>query len=733
MNNKRNILLLGLAGLLLASCGGTSESISSNSGAPSISESMSSEDIISSIDSVVSSSEVENGQTITGKGIDIQVNGPFIKSLSRSVYVTFQNESYRGEEVVFEVDNDLVASIADLDELMGPSGYDYSYMPEALVKGVASGTFGIHVYLKNHPEVEVLRYFEVKEKEEGRAMPQGVFASLTSSMKVETTQNQFEFDKNYDGKEEGAYETTTIFEETGAASTDVSTGPRTDAYCFIENNLKTNTTKTYSYYRTNGNKAGTEVINEKNLVTVNKIVDEDGYDYSWGATPYWNFFAAEEYATAEDFVSFDNGNTYIFTGDFMQASYLCYSLFLSPFSPDDFFILVQKDGSMNFYVNVDPTFDPTTKASDKKYGQVLTGSFTELGTAEVPHLTPYAHESYHDNVNEAISKMANLQQYKAHVTANFSSGNGDSELTFTYTEDTIDQVITQDGDTVHSGIHRVDSEHYFQYSVNSSGQVVRQKDVAAYWHDPEKGVKRYPTFSFVGEIFESLGNNVYQTRGDLGYITAYTSYLPVAFSYCDWDQPVKITLNEDNYITKLETTTTYFDETIDLTIEYSEFGTATHGLDFDSTITEIIVTGWDDDPEAKGMLYTDLCNWIIDGTPLAELLPFYDCPVGWSGVIGWLQSDRGYEFLETGKFELAGGSVDYDTMNAFLAAYKAACIAAGYAETTETEKQTGGTIYRNDKGYEVSFAQKVNSWNGYATSTVVIGFRAPADVTEYVG
>ena len=61
-----------------------------------------------------------------------------------------------------------------------------------------------------------------------------------------------------------------------------------------------------------------------------------------------------------------------------------------------------------------------------------------------------------------------------------------------------------------------------------------------------------------------------------------------------------------------------------------------------------------------------------------------------------------------------------------------ACEKAGYVATGEKEPQTGGIIYRNDKGYEISIAQKVNPWNGYATSYCRVGFRAPQEITQYV-
>ncbi|MDY2913845.1 MAG: hypothetical protein SOV58_04350 [Candidatus Enteromonas sp.] len=734
-HTKRNIAQIALLAFLLASCGTPSSSSnpeSSSSNGSSIQESASSEDVLSSVDSLVSSSEVDTNLAITGKGIDIQINGLLIKGQSRSVYVTYQNESYRGQEVVFEVDDPEVAEINDLEELMSPSGYDYSFMPEALVKGLSRGRVGIHVYLKNKPSVEVRRFFEVKDKEDGMPLNPSVFASLTSSLKIQTVQNQYEYDASYAAKEEGAYELTTIFEETGAASTDVSTGPRTDAYAFIETNRKTNVTKTYQYYRTSGNKVGKETINAHNQVAVEKIVDEDGLDYAWGSTPYWNFFAEAQYATSEDFVTFDKGNTYVYTGDFLQASYLCYSLFLSPFSPDDFYLLMQKDGTIDFYVNVDPTFDPSTKRSDKKYGQTLTGSFLERGTAEVSHLTPYPHEDFHDPLNEAIAKMGNLQCYKSHLTIDYSSSDeGDAEIFFTYNEDNVDQIVVQGGESTHTGIHKIDANNYFKYSVNSDQVVVRESDVAAYWHSPENNVKRYPTFDFVGEIFESLGNRVYQTRGDLGYITTYASYLPAAFSYCDYDEPVKITLSEDNYIAKLEVTSTYFDEKVTLVIEYSDFLSASTGLDFDHTITEIVVTGWNDDPEAKG-LYRDMQKWFIDGVSLDSIIPFCQCPVGWSGYVGRIQSDLGFEYFDTKSFVFADGSIDQEKMNQFIADYQEACEKAGYVATGEKEPQTGGIIYRNDKGYEISIAQKVNPWNGYATSYCRVGFRAPKEITQYV-
>ena len=116
-------------------------------------------------------------------------------------------------------------------------------MPEALVTPKCAGRFFIHAYLEEDPSIEVKRYFEIKEKADGEPMPEDTFQLLTSSLKVKTTQEQYAYDLNYGEKLEYNYELTTIFEETGAASTDVSVGPRTDAYSLTEKNLQPGATR----------------------------------------------------------------------------------------------------------------------------------------------------------------------------------------------------------------------------------------------------------------------------------------------------------------------------------------------------------------------------------------------------------------------------------------------------------------------------------------------------------
>lgn len=707
MTKAKGLLLLATSAMLLASCG-----------EPPIDSSIPEESSTDSVPSI-STSEVEGPSPITGKGIDLEVRGAFFVGNSRSVYVTFQQEK-RGN-VIFETSDETTAEISSLQDLMAESGYDYTLMPEALVTPKCAGRFFIHAYLEEDPSIEVKRYFEIKEKADGESMPEDTFQLLTSSLKVKTTQEQYAYDLNYDEKLEYNYELTTIFEETGAASTDVSVGPRTDAYSLTEKNLQTGATKTYQYVRTANNKVGREYVSIDNEVLSEKIVDEDGNDRAWANSAYTNFFADNTIVTPESFVTFDGGTSYHFIGEWLDASYLCYPLFLSGFTPDDIVLFMNKDGTIGFHIQVDPTFDSATHKNNVKYGQILYGTFSEFGTAEIEHAKPYEHQDYHDAVGTALQKMKDARNYKVHFTYDYSSDNDyDVDETLIFEENTIDQSYSVGPNSFHTGIRKIDATHYYKYTVNSENQVEKNSTVNAYWHNPASGVNRYPTFRGAPEIFTKNQDGSYSTSADHGVAVIYMSYLPTSSSYVSWDSPLTITLSEDGYIASASTKGTYFDEEITLNIEFSEFGTASTGLDFDNIVDNTIVKTWEEDPEAQGGLLNNMNEWTIEGTPLPQVLPFLDSPVGWSGVVGWLQSNPTFCYVQTGQFLNADKTTDQASLDKFVADYKAILLASGYVATSETDSQNdGATLYRNEKNYTISVAQE-KSWNDYPQPSVRI-------------
>lgn len=708
MQKKLVALALLSGAMILASCGNDNPPPAGSTGAGT---------------SQNTSSESSGSSPITGKGIDISINGPLIASTSRSVYVTFDS-SVKPGEVVFESSDPAIAEVVDMAEIMGEQGYDYTYMPEGYVKAKSSGTFALRAYLKSNPSVEVKRYFDVKSKEEGDPLPAETFQKLTSSMKVETTQEQYIYDLNYNKILDNQYELTTIFEETGAASTDAQTGPRTDAYSFTEKNVKTGKTTDYRYVRTSGNKVGQEYIDLQNRVASAVVIDGEGQEHAWGNSAYTNFFGDPEMATADSFVSFDGGSTYHLVADYMNASYLCFPLFLAGFVPDDFVLMPQKDGTIDFHVNVDPTFDSATKENNRKFGQVLNGTFSEFGTAEFPHLQPYAHEAYHDDVETTLKKMANLKNYQVHFTFDYSSGNdSDIEETIVFNEDTILETSTIGGVTKRTGIRKIDDTHYYKYKVEDGGQVVKTANVNAYWHSPENRVVRYPDFRMASEIFEKNSNGSYQTRGLLGAAITYMSYLPAAAGYADYENPTVITLSPDGYVASASTTSTYFDEEVTINIEFSAYENASHGLDFDNVIDDVAPTTWAEDPLVPQILVKNMLDWTVEGITLDQVLPYAQSSVGYNDAVGWLQSNPTYCYVETKRFLLASGDPDQEAIDAFIAKYQETLTAAGYVATAEKDADNNnGVLYENAQGYRISVAQGKNFWNDYLQPYVRVMF-----------
>lgn len=719
MQKNKWLYVFALSAMLLASCGGDD---SSSSSAGDIDSSSSDSVVEDPSSSTSGSGDVEGPSPITGKGIDLQVRGGFFVGNSRSVYVTFQQEK-RGN-VIFETSDETTATISSLQDLMVESGYDYTLMPEALVTPKCAGKFFIHAYLEDDPSIEVKRYYEIKDKDDGEVMPEETFNLLTSSLKVETTQEQYAYDLNYQEKLEYSYELTTIFEETGAASTDASIGPRTDAYSLTEKNTQTGAVKTYKYVRTPNNKVGREYVSIENQVLSEKIVDEDGYDYAWGNSAYTNFFADETIVTNESFVSFDKGASYHFVGEWLDASYLCYPLFLAGFTPDDIILFMNKDGTIGFHIQVEPTFDSSTHKNDVKYGQILYGTFSEFGTAEIEHAKPYEHQDYHDAIGVALEKMKNARNYKVHFTYDYSSDNSsDVDETLIFEENTIDQSYSVGTNHYHTGIRKVDDTHYFKYTVNSDNQVEKNSTVNAYWHDASQGVVRYPTFRGAPEIYTKNQDGSYSTSADHGVAIIYMSYLPTSASYVSWDSPVTITLNEDGHIATASTKGTYFDEEVTLNIEFSEFGTASTGLDFENIVDNTVAHSWEEDPEAQGLLIKNMNEWTVEGVPLPQVLPFLDSPVGWAGVVGWLQSKPTFCYVSTGKFLNADKTTDQASLDKFIADYQAVLVASGYVATSETDPENDNAIlYKNAKNYKISVHQEKNSWNAYYQPAVKICF-----------
>lgn len=650
-------------------------------------------------------------------GMSLMMMGGLNKNAIRSVYAIFDDKS-ADVELTWATDN---AAVVEIYTTFGGS------MPEALLSARGIGTATIYAYETGNP-ANIHASYEVTVAE-GMAMSDDIYAQLMGGIKFTTDQSYYAYQADYQPIAQGGYDIVTVYEESRESADTITGIEQTDKYMFTMTDKDTGESDELIRVRSGGGDVATEYITKDNTIGYNLIRDEDGYTMDYDTTLYPNQFAAGWACSPASFVTTDGGKTYHFIDSVYGASYLISSLYGDSFTADDIYVTVENGVPTELTMVVDP-YNPDEDAG-VKYGQVVTSTISDIGTAEVPSPEPYAHAAYHDKIGTAIDNMAALENYKVTYTIAFSSVEK-STYEITMTEDTIDQKYTSTSaagvtTSAQSGVHATAEDFYFEYTV-IGGEIIKGEEHRSYWNKPEDGISRYPTFEFAPEIFEeTTTENVYAAHEGTEAFVHYMAYFPANSGY--WNvTSATITLDGNGHIASASFAGDLLEDPFTCEITFSDFGTASTGLDFDA-MDDTVPTSWAEDPNAY--FVSNLQEWTIDGKTLDQIIPYTYCPVGYSDGVGWMRDDLAVCYFDTDYFETADGEYDEALANAFIEDFTANLVAAGFVETEGKEALNNNATQYTKDGISISITRYYADWSGTYLSYLRVMVRVD-DATRLV-
>ncbi|MDY3047715.1 MAG: hypothetical protein SOR23_05730 [Candidatus Enterosoma sp.] len=681
--NKTKITLISLLTMLLplAACEKKESSIP-NSGtvAPSTSTDKVSESDKSS----------EEDKLHVDDRLEVHMFGSLYKDAVRSIYVN--QIGVTGDIEWTSSDESIVA--------IGTSPLN-GVMPEVNLLANNYGRAVITAALKDDPSI--YSEYEVIVSDNFLEMTDDLFSSVSSSLKMESVETYYTYDELYNRTESGKSTSTTIFEENDDQSNGGMNDNLTDAYQFSgkESNGKTFERK----YVRDGRYLASEYLDFQNNVRKQRLSNTDGETMLWQAAPYFNYLGSASYVKNSDFVSFDDGKTYHFIGGYETAEQICLNFYQTDISPDDMYFTVEDDAITSFHVVVDP-YKGDSNTEDgiyEKYGMEITSTLSQLNTATIEHLEKYKHESYQDPISGAIKAMASSKNYKASVTRK-TFGSASENVTYTYTEDTID-IVSSVGNEIltHSGIHKVDDNNYYEYEHNDkTGVTTITKKHAAIFDGVDssgKKVNRYPTFDFAAEIFDKTADaSIFISRGDNAQFISYCSYLPQTWTLLHaYLGEGTIKLDGSGHLSQASATMSDGEKEYALTIDYSSFATAKVAIDFAKATEPAHPTTFE---EAYPNLAKEMKAWNI-----YDAVPFLYYEPGYSDSVGMERDSDGNPncaYLRT----LMVDDDKADVATKFIADYKQLLLDNGYTLTSEKD-QKGYDLYQKGD-YKISVGNELN-------------------------
>ena len=677
--NKKSIILCLASAMLLSACAtinsGSEPSSVETSGNPITS----SDDATSETQESLPSAPTPSSESIDSKvGFKVVMFGDLYPNQMRSIYAVL-DEGKTGN-VIFESDNEEIVRCSN----------DQERGNEALLVAVSTGEVTISAHFEDDPTKVLTKKVIVKN---GTALPESTFEKLTGGMKVTMSQSLYDYDDNLEPTLYKAYDVTTIYEE----NEDYASYPyhNTDAYQINVTEHGTNKVDFAKAYVRNGTRLAVEYINSNNQIGKASQFDDEGEEYRWVNSYYENQFKFDEESDEEaiviagDFETYDGGKTYHYVGDGIWATtYLTVSLVMSNITPDDFVITVDGD-NLGFYIVTDPA---STTGSTEKGGTVISGKVSEIGTATIDHLQPYAHESYHDALETARKELAGAKNYTTVYTLKDDEGT----LTYThiFTEDTIEQKIVDEKGNVkaHDGAHKTDTG-YFTYEVDdSTGKLTKTKDYTSDFDSAD--VRRYPSFDFAVEILGRQENGSYVSKGDYtSDFVRYCWYLPTGWlnSY-SVDDDVEVTLKDGHFSTmkaNFVLSSTYGSDEVEFEGAYSNIETSAVDHDWAKIETPTEPTNF------PATLLASLKEWGVD-----EVIPYlYPTNTGYADEAAYRakysndeEEYAKYASFITNKFETSAQRDDY------IEKYKALLLEKNWTLTNEEDADFGYMYYLDPTG-----------------------------------
>jgi len=645
-----------------------------------------------------------------GDGMSLFMYGDLYYQQMRSIYVKFDNQTTSGN-IIWETSDESIIRVSEMD----------SVMPEALLTAMGYGEATITATLESDSSIKASKTIKIDDT--GKYMPSDLYESLMYSMKLDVTESLINYDENYNTSVEQTYNLTTIFEENKDSHVDELTTNLTDAFQLIEKDNTTNATKDYTFVRSNGGQLAKERINLQNEVSyeILRLGDEgEETTVKFDSTYYTNPFGRDDLSTNEDWLTFDNGKTYHFVGGSYASNYFSAHLFLSSISPDDMILSFNEDSTIGIDVYIDPCIDSDNPTEKKKYGSEYHGTISELGKATIEHLKPFEHLAYHDNVEKSITNMKNLKNYSLTYTLDYETDDeNDETYKFVYLEDTIDQIyIKNNGVSTHTGIHKKDDGSYYEYSYNESTKelLITEDHPNAKWEDMDKNLYRYPTFDFASEIFESTEKeNTYISRTDNGGFIQYCAYLPSKMNYYDLDDDATITLTSDNnYIEKISSSISAFDEQLAFDATFSSFNETSLDIDFSTAKKPSTPTTWEEG--VTSYLYQEMLGYNI-----VKYLPYLYIEEGYDSA-AWNRNYTNGAYLETNEFETV------EKQEQFIIDYQNLLVENGYTKSEEQDANNDNAYFYIKDGAKVSVAKELNWNNNYTMKVKIWVFADDIDV-----
>lgn len=683
---------------LLGSCGKTTEPSTQPSTNPSATPTPKPNTSGTGKDTTSSNKELH-----TDDRIKLKMMGNLYPNQQRSIYAIV--DEYGNKDVNWTSSDESIVRVLRLENQEQEEALLTS-MPDKFGTVIIKATMADDESVYSEMEVTV---------EEGEAMNEDMFKTVTGAAKFNINEKLYDYDYELNPTEEGDTDLEIIFEENDDSYLFNLEYNLTDAYSVTAyDNIKQKETMNQAYVR-NGSSLSKEYIDINNKLAKETLTNDEGNKRSFDAN-YANFLGVtggeSDYFSYEDFATFDGGETYHYIGGYYYETLIPLMLLRrSNVALDDLYFSVTNGVIDGVTMVVDPA---ATNESDPdtKYGFIATGTISEIGTAKIKHVEPFTHEAYHDTIETARNASASSHNYTVKYSLDY--GSSVNMYTMKFNEDAIDQVVTINGKTTHTGIKKTDTG-YYEYSYNDTTKdlYIEKTHTTPFQSDT---VNRYPTFAFSADIFaDKNSNGAYVSRGGNGKNGQFVGqclYLPyMNGQYIDQGN-LYIT---DGYVSKISTKLESFEEEITIEANYSNYDSTTIDIDWTKAKEHDEPTSFQ---EANSSLYNEMKAWKID-----NVVPYLYAKPGWDNTISHTNSlyDAGHNdcYFETKKFE------NETARDEFIENYKAKLVEDGWALTDKSNYNDSYAAYKlytktiNGNVYELSVSPYLN-WNGVALNSVKI-------------
>lgn len=644
-----------------------------------------------------------NKELHTDDRIKLKMMGNLYPNQQRSIYAII--DEYGNKDVNWTSSDESIVKVSRLENQEQEEALLTS-MPDKFGTVIIKATMADDESVYSEMEVTV---------EEGEAMNEDMFKTVTGAAKFNINEKLYDYDYELNPTKEGDTDLEIIFEENDDSYLFNLEYNLTDAYSVTAyDNIKQKETMNQAYVR-NGSSLSKEYIDINNKLAKETLTNDEGNKRNFD-TNYANFLGVtggeSDYFSYEDFATFDGGKTYPYIGGYYYETLIPLMLLRrSNVALDDLYFSVTNGVIDGVTMIVDPA---ATNESDPdtKYGFIATGTISEIGTAKIKHVEPFTHEAYHDTIETARNASASSHNYTVKYSLDY--GSSVNMYTMKFNEDAIDQVVTINGKTTHTGIKKTDTG-YYEYSYNDTTKdlYIEKTHTTPFQSDT---VNRYPTFAFSADIFaDKNSNGAYVSRGGNGKNGQFVGqclYLPyMNGQYIDQGN-LYIT---DGYVSKISTKLESFEEEVTIEANYSNYDSTTIDIDWTKAKEHDEPTSFQ---EANSSLYNEMVAWKID-----NVVPYLYAKPGWENTIAHTNSlyDAGHNdcYFETKKFE------NETARDEFIENYKAKLVEEGWTLTDKSNYNNSYAAYKlytktiNGNVYELSVSPYLN-WNGVALNSVKI-------------